>query len=205
MPPSAATTGSAARRGSRRSATNSRLSSSPATKKKMASSPSLAHVPRRQVQVKGLRADGGVAQSSVGVGPRRVGPHQRDGGREQQQRAPDGLAAQQLGDAEAPGQLPLENRGSLRAGGRGQRGARSRFRGSVSMTQTRLPCLRPHPRSACRRRPRVPGPAAACALFVTPPQARASQRSWSARCHHTTVAALARPTRATLRSQRGRS
>ena len=47
MPPSAATTGKAARRGSRRSpATNSRFSSNPATKKKMASSPSLAHAPR---------------------------------------------------------------------------------------------------------------------------------------------------------------
>ena len=47
IPPRAATTGSAARRGSRKSpATNSRLSSRPATKKKMASSPSAAHVPR---------------------------------------------------------------------------------------------------------------------------------------------------------------
>ena len=46
IPPTAATTGSAARRGSRRSpATNSRLSSSPATKKKIASRPSAAHSP----------------------------------------------------------------------------------------------------------------------------------------------------------------
>ena len=46
MPPTAAATGSAARRGSRRSpATNSRLSSSPAMKKKIASSPSAAHSP----------------------------------------------------------------------------------------------------------------------------------------------------------------
>ena len=46
MPPTAAATGSAARRGSRRSpATNSRLSSRPATKKKIASRPSAAQVP----------------------------------------------------------------------------------------------------------------------------------------------------------------
>jgi hypothetical protein len=46
MPPTAAATGRAARRGSRRSpATNSRLSSSPATKKKIASRPSAAQVP----------------------------------------------------------------------------------------------------------------------------------------------------------------
>jgi hypothetical protein len=44
MPPSAAAIGSAARAGSRRSpATNSRLSSSPTTKKKIANSPSAAH------------------------------------------------------------------------------------------------------------------------------------------------------------------
>ncbi len=44
MPPSAATMGSTARAGSRRSpATNSRLSSSPTTKKKIANSPSAAH------------------------------------------------------------------------------------------------------------------------------------------------------------------
>ena len=44
IPPTAATTGSAARRGSRRSpATNSRLSSNPATKKKIANNPSAAH------------------------------------------------------------------------------------------------------------------------------------------------------------------
>ena len=44
MPPMAAAIGSAARRGSRRSpATNSRLSSSPTTKKKIASRPSAAH------------------------------------------------------------------------------------------------------------------------------------------------------------------
>ena len=47
IPPTAAATGSAARRGSRRSpATNSRLSSSPATKKKIASSPSAAQAAR---------------------------------------------------------------------------------------------------------------------------------------------------------------
>jgi hypothetical protein len=47
MPPTAASTGSAARRGSRRSpATNSRLSSSPATKKKIASRPSAAQAAR---------------------------------------------------------------------------------------------------------------------------------------------------------------
>ena len=47
MPPTAAAMGSAARRGSRRSpATNSRLSSSPTTKKKIASRPSAAHLPR---------------------------------------------------------------------------------------------------------------------------------------------------------------
>ena len=46
IPPTAAATGSAARRGSRRSpATISRLSSRPATKKKIASSPSAAHAP----------------------------------------------------------------------------------------------------------------------------------------------------------------
>jgi hypothetical protein len=46
MPPTAAATGKAAWRGSRRSpATNSRLSSSPATKKKIASRPSAAHWP----------------------------------------------------------------------------------------------------------------------------------------------------------------
>ena len=44
MPPTAAAIGSAARAGSRRSpATNSRLSSTPTTKKKIASSPSAAH------------------------------------------------------------------------------------------------------------------------------------------------------------------
>ena len=49
MPPTAATIGSAARRGSRRSpATNSRLSSRPTTKKKIASSPSAAQAPRRR-------------------------------------------------------------------------------------------------------------------------------------------------------------
>src|SRR4051812_25209285 len=45
IPPTAAAMGSAARAGSRRSpATNSRLSSTPTTKKKIASKPSAAHV-----------------------------------------------------------------------------------------------------------------------------------------------------------------
>jgi hypothetical protein len=53
IPPTAAATGSAARRGSRRSpGTNSRLSSRPATKKNIASRPSAAQAPsvRSQVQ-----------------------------------------------------------------------------------------------------------------------------------------------------------
>ncbi|SKT57178.1 Uncharacterised protein [Mycobacteroides abscessus subsp. abscessus] len=47
IPPTAATIGSAARPGSRKSpATNSRLSSTPTTKKKIASSPSVAQPAR---------------------------------------------------------------------------------------------------------------------------------------------------------------
>ncbi len=55
IPPTAATTGSAARRTSRRSpATNSRLSSSPATKKKIASRPSAAQVARDRCRCRAL-------------------------------------------------------------------------------------------------------------------------------------------------------
>ena len=55
IPPTAASTGSTARRGSRRSpATNSRLSSRPATKKKIASKPSAAHSPRVRSRCRAL-------------------------------------------------------------------------------------------------------------------------------------------------------
>ena len=99
MPPTAAATGSAARRGSRRSpATNSRLSSSPATKKKIASS-RRRPTRQRQVQVQrrgptrsagqrgGTRpAHGEFAQTSAA-----------DGG-DQQEHAADGLGAQDVAD-----------------------------------------------------------------------------------------------------------
>ena len=68
MPPTAAAIGSAARAGSRRSpATNSRLSSTPTTKKKIASRPSAAHVAERQIQVQRLGADGELRQRLVGA------------------------------------------------------------------------------------------------------------------------------------------
>ena len=69
--------------GRRRSpTTNSRLSSSPATKKKMASRPSAAHVPEGEVEVQRGRADDGVAQARCrrrtrACSPRRARPRRR--------------------------------------------------------------------------------------------------------------------------------
>ena len=113
IPPTAATTGSAARRGSRRSpATNSRLSSRPATKKKIASSPSAAQVPRVRSRCSDARPDREVAQVVVGVRPAACSPRPaRSAAPTMQQQAAGRLRAQDLGDPgalqeRAPGEEP---------------------------------------------------------------------------------------------------
>ena len=99
MPPTAAATGSAARRGSRRSpATNSRLSSSPATKKKIASSPSAAHWASVRSRCSAAGPTRRLAQRAVRLAPRRVRPDQGDDRGADQQHPADGLGAQDVAD-----------------------------------------------------------------------------------------------------------
>src|SRR3954447_2043405 len=52
-----------------------------------------------QMQVEGVWADLGVAQRHVPLAPWRVGPEQRDDRCGEQQEPPDGLLAQDVGDA----------------------------------------------------------------------------------------------------------
>ena len=164
IPPTAAATGSAARRGSRRSpATNSRLSSRPATKKKIASSPSAAQVASVRSRCSGRGADPGVEQRLVGGRPGGVGPDERDGGADQQQDAADGLLAQDVGDPAGLGpRAPAEDGRDVRRGARhGQlleRGS-GRLRPRGSGPPTRLPGTPVRHRTGCRpatARPRGP-------------------------------------------------
>ena len=126
MPPTAAATGSAARRGSRRSpATNSRLSSSPATKKKIASSPSAAHWRQREVQVQRGRADRGARDSGgVGRAPRASSPRRaRAPPRRPAAGAADGLGAQDRRRSGGPRASCRGRTAGSRDAGRGGHGA----------------------------------------------------------------------------------
>jgi hypothetical protein len=97
IPPTAAATGREARRTSRRSpATNSRLSSRPATKKKTASRPSEAHCPR--VRSRCSPAEPDLTERGVGIPPRRVRPGERHDGRHDEQQPAYGLRPKNLGD-----------------------------------------------------------------------------------------------------------
>ena len=95
----AAAIGSAARAGSRRSpATNSRLSSSPTTKKKIASRPSAAQVDMLRCRCSDFGSDRELRHRLVGLRPRRVRPYQRRARGREQQHAADGFLAQDLGE-----------------------------------------------------------------------------------------------------------
>jgi hypothetical protein len=53
---------------------------------------------QREAQVQGRRADPGVPERGVGIGPGRVGPGQRQDSGHEEKRAADGLLAQHSGD-----------------------------------------------------------------------------------------------------------
>ena len=120
IPPTAAATGSAARRGSRRSpATISRLSSSPATKKKIASSPSAAQALSVRSRCSAAGPTTVSLSSSYDDEAAGVRPHQRDQRRDEQQRPADRLLPQDVADPARLGPRPAaEQRRRLR-GSRG--------------------------------------------------------------------------------------
>ena len=198
MPPTAAATGSAARRGSRRSpATNSRLSSRPATKKKIASRPSAAQAPRVRSRCSAAGPTRVVAQRRVGVRPRRVGPDQGEHGAGQQQGAADGLLAQDVGD---PAGLAPGATGEQR-GVRGRRcGHRGRLRTSgvgwdVADQTSRRTGIQPTGRAAPGSVPLSPAsprrtPSSVCT--VAAPRTPETSQTASAACRSATVPAADR-------------
>ena len=99
IPPMAAMTGSAARRGSRSSpSTSSRLISKPTTKKKTVINPSLIQPRRSRVELAVAEADRqlGVPQVDVRLLPRRVGPDEGDHGGDDQGHATGGFGVQEV-------------------------------------------------------------------------------------------------------------
>ncbi len=107
-----------ARRGSRRSpATNSRLSSRPATKKKIASRPSAAQVAQSEVEVQRRRARPWSPQRRGSRRPRRVRPDQRDRRRATSSSAPPTVSLRRIAVTRAvSGQEPRANSARRRRG-----------------------------------------------------------------------------------------
>ena len=99
---------------------------------------------QRQVQVQRLGTDGGVAQSRVGVGPRRVGPHQGDRGRASSRAPPTVSRRSSAVTRETSSQLPLDNSGIRWGGGVGRRTGMSAFGvGQHDADQTSLHTVNP--------------------------------------------------------------